>query len=159
MIGSESILCANFQSGCRFQGQYIPHNTNNFSVLGKLRTKSLLNNIMVRNTLLTVYLRTCIHLSNYMYKLNGNMAPKKRQFCSLKRCIRDGPFDIQGGAGIFPRDKLFFSLFFHNKLFFSKVNCNKFFFEKITHLNQKNVNESNTLNEKSSKNLKFLFDH
>ena len=49
--------------------------------------------------------------------------------------LRDGPFDIQGGAGIFPRDKLFFSLFLHNKLFFSKVNCSKFFyfFEKITH--------------------------
>ena len=44
--------------------------------------------------------------------------------------LRDGPFDIQGGgggAGIFPRDKLFFSLFLHNKLFFSKVNCNKIF--------------------------------
>ena len=48
--------------------------------------------------------------------------------------IRDGPFDIQGGggAGIFPRDELFVSLFLHNKLFFSKVNCNKilFFLEK-----------------------------
>ena len=48
-----------------------------------------------------------------------------------KMNIRDGPFDIQGGgAGIFPRDKSFFSLFLHNKLFFSKVNCNKFFFWK-----------------------------
>ena len=48
--------------------------------------------------------------------------------------VRDGPFDIQGGgAGIFPRNKLFFSLFKHNKLFLSKVNRNKFFyfFEKI----------------------------
>ena len=42
--------------------------------------------------------------------------------------VRDGPFDIQGGAGIFPRDELFFSLFLHNKLFSSKVNCNKIFF-------------------------------
>ena len=52
-----------------------------------------------------------------------------------RNVLMDGPFDIQGGggAGIFPRDKLFFSLFLHNKLFFSKVNCNKFFFEKITH--------------------------
>ena len=51
------------------------------------------------------------------------------------KMLRDGPFDIQGGgAGIFPRDKLFFSLFLHNKLFISKVNCNQFFiFEKITH--------------------------
>ena len=131
MIGSESILCANFQSGCRFQGQYIPHNTNNFSVLGKLRTKSLLNNIMVRNTLLTVYLRTCIHLSNYMYKLNGNMAPKKRQFCSLKRCIRDGPFDIQGGGWDFSsRQVIFFSLFSQQVIFFKSKLQQVFFLKK-----------------------------
>ena len=129
MIGSESILCANFQSGCRFQGQYIPHYTNNFPVLGKLRTKSLLNNIMVRNTLLTVYLRTCIHLSNYMYKLNGNMAPKKRQFCSLKRCIRDGPFDIQGGGGwdFSSRQVIFFSLFSQQVIFFKSKLQQVFF--------------------------------
>ena len=36
-----------------------------------------------------------------------------------KKRVRDGPFDIQGGAGIFPRDKLFFSLFLLNKLFIS----------------------------------------
>ena len=41
--------------------------------------------------------------------------------------VAKGPFDIQGargggGAGIFPCDKLFFSLFLHNKLFFSKKN-------------------------------------
>ena len=55
--------------------------------------------------------------------------------CKYLKSIRDGPFDTRGGggAGIFPRDKLFFSLNLH-KLFFSKVNCNKFFFlEKITH--------------------------
>ena len=51
----------------------------------------------------------------------------KNRWCK-SLLLSDGPFDIQGGgAGIFPRDKLFFSLFLHNKLFFSKVNCNKFF--------------------------------
>ena len=44
--------------------------------------------------------------------------------------IRDGPFDIQGGAGIFPRDKLFFSLFLHNKLFFFKSKLQQVFFFK-----------------------------
>ena len=65
-------------------------------------------------------------------------------FNTWPMAIRDGPFDIQGGAGIFPGDKLFFSLFLHNKLFFSKVNCNKFFIflEKITPKNQKNVNKA-----------------
>ena len=48
--------------------------------------------------------------------------------CAIDHQLGDGPFNIQGGgAGIFPCDKLFFSLFLHNKLFFSKVNCNKFF--------------------------------
>ena len=48
--------------------------------------------------------------------------------CNKSQLLRDGPFDIQGGgAGIFPRNELFFSLFLHNKLFFSKVYCNKIF--------------------------------
>ena len=76
--------------------------------------------------------------------------------------IGDGPFDIRGGggAGIFPCDKLFFSLF-AQQVIFSKVNYSKFFIflKKTTYINQKNVNESNTLNEKVRKNLKFLFDH
>ena len=79
---------------------------------------------------------------------------------TMNLAFRAGPFDIQRGgggwSGIFPRDKLlvFSSLVLH-KLFFSLVNCNKFFyfffFEKNNALNQKNVNESNTLNEKVQK--------
>ena len=55
--------------------------------------------------------------------------------CTVKNeRLRDGPFNIQGGAGIFPYDELFFSLILHNKLFFSKVNCNKIFiFLEKTH--------------------------
>ena len=48
-------------------------------------------------------------------------------------------------AGIFPRDK-FFPLFLHQLFFKSKLQ--QVFF-LIFSLNQKNLNESNTLNEKS----------
>ena len=53
---------------------------------------------------------------------------RKIEFTDLSKPLHLGTDHlISGGAGIFPRDKLFFSLFLHNKLFFSKVNCNKFF--------------------------------
>ena len=53
---------------------------------------------------------------------------------SKTNCLGTDHLISRGGAGIFPRNRLFFSLIFHNKLFFSKVSCNKFFifFEKIT---------------------------
>ena len=42
---------------------------------------------------------------------------------------RDGPFDIQGGAGIIPHDKLFFLSFFTNSYFF-KNKLKQVFLEK-----------------------------
>ena len=63
---------------------------------------------------------------------------------------------VGGGWDFSSQQVIFFSLLAQKVIFFPKVNCNEFL---ITHLNQKNVNESNTLNEKCSKNLKFLFDH
>ena len=72
--------------------------------------------------------------------------------------LRDGPFDIQGGGGwdFSSRQVIFFSRFFAQQVIFFKSELQQvFYFFEITHLNQKNVNESNTLSEK---NLKFLFD-
>ena len=47
--------------------------------------------------------------------------------------VRDGPFDIHGGAGIFPRDKLFFLSFSITSYFFkSKPQQVFYFFEKNT---------------------------
>ena len=40
---------------------------------------------------------------------------------AISKCLRDGPFDIQGGgAGIFARDKLFFLSFCATSYFFQK---------------------------------------
>ena len=42
-----------------------------------------------------------------------------------------------GGAGIFPRDKLFFSLFLCNKLFFQKQTATSFFLKNNTFKSEK----------------------
>ena len=67
--------------------------------------------------------------------------------------IRDGPFDIHGGWGVlgfFLATSYFFLSFCTTSYFFQKYTATSFFYflEKITQ-NQKIVNGSNTLNEKT----------
>ena len=64
---------------------------------------------------------------------------------------RDGPFDIHGGGGgIYPRDKLFFLSFCTTSNFFkNKLQQVFLFFFTYNIKNKKNVNKSNTLNEKT----------
>ena len=71
---------------------------------------------------------------------------------AISNLVRDGPFDIQGeGWDFSSRQVIFFSVFAQQVIFFkSKLQQVFYFFEK-THSNQKNVNESNTLNEKVQK--------
>ena len=73
-------------------------------------------------------------------------------------CVRDEPFDIggggggEGGTGIFPSDKLFFSIFFAQEVIFFRSKLQQvFIFLKNDTLKSENVNGSNTLNEKVKK--------
>ena len=55
--------------------------------------------------------------------------------CINATFIRDGPFNIQGGAGIFPHDKLFFFSLLAQQVIFSRSKPQQvfYFFEEITH--------------------------
>ena len=97
--------------------------------------------------------------------LDRNCLPKRYMsdfMVNLAKSVRDGPFDIRGGGGggwdFSSRQVIFFSLYAQPTIFFKSKLQQVFlthFFEKITHSNQKNVNKSNTLNEKVQKTLNF----
>ena len=76
---------------------------------------------------------TSQHIANLRYRVTDPNIETSYASHSISQALgTDHLISGGGGAGIFPRDKLFFSLFLHNKLFFFKSKLQQVFnIEKI----------------------------